>query len=146
MYFKMFASSKHESCKHRAVGWQPLLPTVYNSKQHFNPKNHTLVFALLILKDLQTTSLWLKFILKMWSIYLHMDIWSKKIDDRMRVLVTESSEIFFFFSFLPFLYLLSKNENRASYWKGNLFPFQASHLGFSGQRLNSRQNGVPTRF
>lgn len=47
----------------------------------------------------------------------------QKNDDRMRVLVTESSEIFFFFSFLSFLYLLSENENRAPYWKGNLFPF-----------------------
>lgn len=45
-------------------GKQPSLPTVYNSKQHFNLKNHILAFALLILKDLQITSLWLKFILK----------------------------------------------------------------------------------
>ena len=48
----------------RAIRQQPSLPTVYNSKQHFNLKNHILAFALLILKDLQITSLWLKFILK----------------------------------------------------------------------------------
>lgn len=102
MYFKMFTASQHKPCKPRAVRQQPSLPTVYNSKQHFNLKNHTLVFALLILTDLQITSLWLKFILKMWSIYLYMDIWSKKMmtgQDQV-ALVTEASEIFFFFFFL----------------------------------------------
>lgn len=48
MYFFNVAASKHEPCKHRTVRQQPSLPTVYNSKQHFNLKNHILAFALLI--------------------------------------------------------------------------------------------------
>lgn len=38
-------------------------------------------------------------------------------------LVTEASEIFFFsfLAFLSFLDLLSENETRAPYWKGDLF-------------------------
>lgn len=144
----MFTASQHKPCKPRAVRQQPSLPTVYNSKQHFNLKNHTLVFALLILTDLQITSLWLKFILKMWSIYLYMDIWSKKMmtgQDQV-ALVTEASEIFFFFSFLAFLSfldLLSENETRAPYWKGDLFHLWTSELRLF--RSKAQSPGVTVR-
>lgn len=59
-----------------------------------------------------------------------MDIWSRN-GDRMGLVETESSEIFFFFSFislLSFLFLHNENENGTSYWKEKLFRSRISEF------------------